>query len=47
MIVRALGGGALRDVGAAGALPEGDYSRVLVLSVGCSAAASVVELSSD
>jgi broad specificity phosphatase PhoE len=47
MIVRELGGGALRDVGADGALPEGDYSRVLVLSVGCSAAASVVELSSD
>jgi broad specificity phosphatase PhoE len=47
MIVRELGGGPLRDVGADGALPESDYSRVLVVSVGCSASASVVELSSD
>jgi hypothetical protein len=28
-------------------LPDDDYSRVLVLSVGCSASAAVVELSSD
>lgn len=41
-----LGGGALRDV-TDGALPESDYGRVLVVSVGCSASASVVELSSD
>ena len=46
-IVRELGGGPLRDVGADDALPENDYSRVLVVSVGCSASASVVELSSD
>ncbi len=47
MIVMELGGGALRDVGPDGALPEGEYARVLVLSVGCSATASLVELSSD
>lgn len=46
-IVQELGGGALRGVGADGALPDDDYSRVLVVSVGCSSAASVVELSSD
>jgi broad specificity phosphatase PhoE len=46
-IVRELGGGPLRDVGADGMLPETEYARVLVLSVGCSATASVVELSSD
>lgn len=47
MIVRELGGGSLRDVGADDALPDSDYSRVLVVSVGCGASASVVELSSD
>jgi broad specificity phosphatase PhoE len=47
MIVRELGGGALRDVGADGMLPDDEYSRVLVVSVGCSTTASVVELSSD
>ncbi len=47
MIVQELGGGPLRNVGADGSLPDDDYARVLVLSVGCSASASVVELSSD
>jgi hypothetical protein len=47
MIVRELGGGQLRGLGADGALDEDDYARVLVLSVGCSSTASVVELSSD
>jgi len=47
MIVRELGGGPLRGVGSDGALPDDDYSRMLVVSVGCSASASVVELSSD
>jgi broad specificity phosphatase PhoE len=47
MIVRDLGGGALRDVTAEGNLPETDYGRVLVVSAGCSTSASVVELSSD
>jgi broad specificity phosphatase PhoE len=47
MIVHELGGGPLRDVGPDGALAENDYARVLVLAVGCSASASVVELSSD
>jgi broad specificity phosphatase PhoE len=47
MIVTELGGAPLRNVGADGALPDDDYSRVLVLSAGCSADASVVELSSD
>lgn len=47
MIVRELGGGPLRDVGADDMLPEHEYARVLVLSVGCSASPSVVELSSD
>jgi broad specificity phosphatase PhoE len=46
-IVRELGGGPLRDVGADGALPDTEYARVLVLSVGCGTAASLVELSSD
>jgi phosphohistidine phosphatase SixA len=47
MIVRELGGGALRDLGPDGTLPENDHSRVLVMTVGCSATAPVVELSSD
>ena len=47
MIVQELGGSPLRNVGADGTLPDDDYSRVLVVSVGCSASASVVELSSD
>ena len=47
MVVRELGGPPPRGVGPDGALPDDDYSRVLVVSVGCSAAASVVELSSD
>ncbi|MDB5216473.1 MAG: Phosphoglycerate mutase [Myxococcaceae bacterium] len=47
MIVRDLGGGQLRDLTTDGMLPDDDYARVLVLSVGCSTSASVVELSSD
>jgi broad specificity phosphatase PhoE len=47
MLVRELGGGAVRDVGPEGALAENDYGRVFVLSVGCSTSASVIELSSD
>ena len=47
MIVRELGGGQLRGVEKDGTLEEDDYARVLVLSVGCSTSASVVELSSD
>ncbi len=47
MIVRELGGGALRGVREGGALDDDEYARVLVLSVGCSTSASVVELSSD
>jgi broad specificity phosphatase PhoE len=46
-IVRELGGAPLRDVGPDGLLPENEYSRVLVVTLGCSAEASVVELSSD
>ncbi len=47
VIVRDLGGPPLRDVGSDAMLPETDYGRVLVLSVGCSTSASLVELSSD
>ena len=47
MIVRELGGGPLRNLEKDGTLGEDDYARVLVLSVGCSTSASVVELSSD
>ena len=47
VIVRELGGGQLRDLTSEGTLDDDDYSRVLVLSVGCSTSASVVELSSD
>lgn len=46
-ILEALGGGPLRNVGADGTLADDDYARVLVMSVGCSASAAVVELSSD
>jgi broad specificity phosphatase PhoE len=47
VIVRDLGGRTLRDLGPDGMLAENDYARVLVVAVGCSADASVVELSSD
>jgi phosphohistidine phosphatase SixA len=46
-IVRELGGGPLRDLTMDGMLDDDDYARVIVMSVGCSASASVVELSSD
>ena len=46
-LVRALGAGPLAGVGDDGNLPETEYGRVLVLSVGCSAVTSMVELSSD
>ena len=46
-IVRELGGGMLRDLTTDGFLADDDYGRVVVMSVGCSASASVVELSSD
>lgn len=46
-IVRELGGGQLRDLTSDGTLDDDDYARVIVMSVGCSASASVVELSSD
>ena len=47
LMVRELGGAPLRDLDPEGMLAENDYGRVVVLSVGCSATASVVELSSD
>ena len=47
MIVRELGGGQLRDLTGDGMLADDDYARVVFMSVGCSASASVVELSSD
>lgn len=47
MIVRELGGGQLRGLDKDGTLDDNDYGRVLVLTVGCSASAPVVELSSD
>lgn len=47
LIVHELGGGPLRGLTADGILPEDDYGRVLVMSVGCSTSATVVELSSD
>ena len=46
-LVRELGAGPLAGVGADGNLPETEYGRVLVLSVGCSTVTSMVELSSD
>jgi phosphohistidine phosphatase SixA len=46
-IVRELGGGPLRDLTTDGILADDDYARVIVMSVGCSAMPSVVELSSD
>ena len=46
-IVQDLGGGALRGVGADLLLPDEEYSRVIVVSLGCGTSASVVELSSD
>lgn len=47
MMVKELGGGVLRDLGPDGFLPESEFGRVIVMSVGCSTSASVVELSSD
>ncbi len=47
MLVSELGGGALRDLDENGMLGDDDYARVLVLSVGCSASTSILELSSD
>ena len=47
MIVQELGGGQLRDLTGDGMLADDDYARVVFMSVGCSASASVVELSSD
>ncbi|MDB4935693.1 MAG: Phosphoglycerate mutase [Labilithrix sp.] len=47
MIVRDLGGGTLNDLAPDGMLAETDYARVIVVSVGCSTSASVVEMSSD
>ena len=46
-IVRELGGAPLPGLERDGTLAEDDYARVVVVSVGCSANASVVELSSD
>lgn len=46
-IAKELGGGTLRDLGPDGFLPETDYGRVVVMSVGCTPSATVVELSSD
>ena len=46
-IVHDLGGAPLRDLGPDGFLPETDFSRVLVLTVGCSLQPPLLELSSD
>lgn len=46
-IVADLGGGPLVGLDERGNLPDTEYGRVLVLSVGCSTTATVVELSSD
>lgn len=47
MIVRELGGPPLRGLDANGTIRDDDYGRVEIVSVGCSASAAVVELSSD
>ena len=46
-LVRELGGGPLSRLDEAGNLPETEFGRVLVLSVGCASAATLVELNSD
>jgi broad specificity phosphatase PhoE len=46
-LVRELGGGPLARLDAEGNLPETEFGRVLILSIGCSTAASMVELNSD
>jgi broad specificity phosphatase PhoE len=46
-LARDLGAGALSRLDPEGNLPENDFGRVLVLSVGCSTTPSLVELSSD
>ena len=46
-IVNELNGGPLRALTPNGMLADDDYARVLIVSVGCSTSASVVELSSD
>lgn len=46
-VVAALGGGKLRDLESDGSLAEDDYKRVVLMTVGCSTASTVVELTSD
>lgn len=46
-VVTALGGAPLRDLEPDGTLAEDDYARVLLMTVGCSAVAPVVEITSD
>jgi len=46
-IVADLGGGRLAALDPQGNLPDDEFGRVVVLSVGCSSAATVAELSSD
>lgn len=46
-IVHELGAPPLRDLGPDGFLPDTEFARVLLLTVGCSMQPSLVELSSD
>ena len=46
-IVRELGGVSLPGLAKDGTLEDDDYSRIVVLSIGCDTKASLVELSSD
>ena len=47
LLVRELGGPSLAGLDAEGNLPETEFGRVLILSIGCSTVASLVELNSD
>lgn len=46
-IVQELGGPPLRDLGPDGFLPDTDFARVLVLTLGCTMEPSLLELTSD
>ena len=47
MMVRELGGVTLSGLAKDGTLDDDDYSRVVVLSIGCNTRASIVELTSE
>ena len=47
LVVTALGGAPLRDLGPDGSLGEDDYGRMFLMTVGCSEAPVIVEITSD